>query len=236
MILVIVLAYVVNSFANKLLSIQLHGGVCNSTEQLSNSEQANGEIAQEFQLLKKSLEEENRNWKQKVKILTVEFETLQRNYTALKKLLHLLEYNAGVYQDHLNSINTIEKQIRDMELCYLYLENYCKLKARGSLRGEDENEEMNALANYLDCKKEIPADYHVKIRNSFQQLVKIMLDFQARLINLVITGDFKKMEAEQQHTTSALAETCHFICNLEEIQSAETVFEIGWLMFKKLFT
>lgn len=237
--IIVLSVYEIKNFTNPFLTVQRQGGVCNSTKQyelLSKHEQVNGELTQELQFLKKSLEEENRNWNRKIKDLTTEFETLQQNYTTLKQVLHSLEYNARVYRVHLNFISNIEKRIREMEVCFLYLENYSKLKKKGYLHAVNEIKEMDELAKYLDCEKDIPADYYIRISKSFQHLIKNMLEFRTHLVNLAITGDFKKMEAEQQRSTSALDETCHFICNLEETQSAETVFEKGWVMLMSFLT
>ena len=173
---------------------------------------------------------------QKIKELKMQ----QQSYAEQSKLIDESNRIASIYQKQLDLIKTIGKAIKNMDICYLQLEKYCSLKANvGNSSDDDELHQMQRLKIYLGCEEELSEDYHLKIKDSFQQYIKNVLKFRKAQIDLMTDGNFDMMAAEQSHSSSVPADTCHFICDLEEtdIKSSEdaTVFEMGWKVFKAFF-
>ena len=226
-------------YVNQLLREQ-ENAIRHATQELETS-------IQELETLKQNCSVEGEQNRQILKgkeneiaQITKEFQMLQQNYTEQSKLLDESNHVASIYQRQLDLIKTIGKAIKNMDLCYLQLEKYCSLKAKGNSCNDDELYQMKRLKIYLGCEEEMSADYHLKIKDSFQQYVKNVLVFRKAQVDLMTDGNFDRMAAEQKHTSSVPADTCHFICDLEEtdFKSSEdaTVFEIGWKVFKAFFT
>ena len=193
----------------------------------------------EVEILKKDHNTEIDDLQQNITQLIQQLQNLEQNYTEQAEQLHVFEYRAEIYQNHLGLIETISGHIHDMDVCYWQLEKYCKLKEKGKSRSDVENGEMERLTNYLSCKNEISADYYWRIKDSFQKDIEIMLKLKKAQVVLLIEGNFTKMETEQKNANVAPAKTCSFICDLqmeETVKSTtETIFEIGWKIFKKFF-
>ena len=75
-----------------------------------------------------------------------------------------------------------------MDICYLQLEKYCSLKAKGNSCNDDELYQMKRLKISLGCEEELSADYHLKIKDSFQQYVKNLLIFRKAQVDLMTYG------------------------------------------------
>ncbi|XP_065884406.1 uncharacterized protein [Dysidea avara] len=170
-----------------------------------------------------------------------ELKTQQQSFAEQSKLIDESNRIASIYQKQLDLIKTIGKAIKNMDLCYLQLEKYCSLKANvRNSSDDDELDQMKRLKFYLSCEEELSEDYHLKIKDSFQQYIKNILNFRKAQVDLMTDGNFDMMAAEQSHSSSVPADTCHFICDLEEtdIKSSEdtTVFEMGWNIFKAFFS
>ena len=185
--------------------------------------------------------------KEKDKIIaqkTQDLETLQQRHAEQSKQLDESQYIAVIYQRQLELLQTVSKAIKNMDICKLILERYCKLieKENSTQLNDDEKDEKQRLKDDLDCNDDVTvsADYHLRIRESFQEHVKNVLQFRQAQVNLMIAGNFQKMETEQQNSKNALAETCRFICDLPESDlksdKEETVFETGWKIFHTFFT
>ena len=91
-----------------------------------------------------------------------------------------------------------------MDICKLILERHCKLveNENSTQLNDDEKDEKKRLKDDLDCKDDVTvsADYHLKIRELFQEHVKNVLEFIQAQVNLMIAGDFQKMKTEQQNS------------------------------------
>ena len=137
-------------------------------------------------------------------------------------------------------IETISGQIENMDTCYTLLEKYCTLKDKGGSRTEAETGLMDRLAEKkFGCQDEIPADYHLKIKLSFENYTASMLELWKAQIDLLTKGNYTEMVAQQKNTENAPAETCNYICGLEQAETVKSatgsVFDIGWELFKKFF-
>jgi len=167
------------------------------------------------------------------------FEKLQARFDDQSEELNKSKYIAKIYKNHVELLNTVGKVIKSMYTCNLYLERYCKLiEKENSSLNDDEKEEKKSLERTLGCTG-ISAGYHLKIAKSFQDRFKNLLQFKEAQIDLMIAGDFDGMESEQEKSKKMPAETCRFICNLEEIeiQSGEnaTSLDIGRKIIEGLF-
>ena len=165
-----------------------------------------------------------------------QLQILQRNCTEQSERLRKKEYIATIYQNQLNMLKMINKQIKNMDQCYAFLETYCTLKQKGTSRTDLETIKMERFSGYLDCKNGISADYYHRIQDSFLKHISLILKFRAAQVDLTIQGDYEEMEAQQQTTKYAPAETCHFICELEEKEDENKYFAYAWNLFKKFFT
>lgn len=151
---------------------------------------------------------------------------------------------AQVYKNQLNLINTVNKAIKNMDVCILVLERYCKLiekqNSKSTQLNDDEKAAKKRLKDNLDCKDELSADYHLKIKKSFDEHFKNILLFKEAQISLMISGDFDKMKSEQENYRNVPAETCRFICDLEKTDfksnTDETVYETGWKIILAFFS
>jgi len=172
------------------------------------------------------------------KTLQKELEELSWTNKIQKQQLKKFEYRAKVYQKQVDLIKTITGQIRNMDLCYLQLEKYCTLKKKKD-RDPSETKEMLRLGKYLNCINEITTDYHVRIKKSFQNHTERMLGFRKAQVDLLTEGNFTEMEAQQKNAENTPAETCNYICDLDPeetvLVTTDSVFEIGWKLFKEFF-
>ena len=199
--------------------------------------------SKEIDALKLNHTEEIENVKQN---LSKQIDDLHKNISSLQQAnseqneqLEIFEYRAKIYQKQVDLINTISGQIKNMDLCYLQLEKYCTLKKKED-REPAETTEMLRLSDYLNCINEITADYHVRIRKSFQNHTEHMLGLRKAQVDLLTKGNFTEMEAQQKHAENAPAETCSYICDLDPEEAVsksatDNVFEIGWNLFKRFF-
>jgi len=201
---------------------------------------------EEFETLKRAYAQQKEN----ISSISKELETLKKKYEEQEKQLNESNYNASTYIKHLDLIATIDKALKNMESCKLVLDRYCFLKAELKAKSElsvqkDAEGELNRLHQlHLGCKDELPADYNLKIKGSYQEHLKNILNFRKALLNLMIDGKIDEMAAEQNRSSNVPADTCQFICTLPVLQKSSedesedkmSIFDAGWAIFKTFIT
>ena len=169
-------------------------------------------------------------------------ETCEQNYTAQASLLEDASNKLLIYKKQSQLIESVDNQIEQMETCSMKLKEYCELKSKRKYKlTESERSKMNRFLKYLGCNNVISEHHYHRTFVSFNDKLKSLLRTKENLIGLLISGDFKALEKEQERLKDLPFTKCQFICDLEE-QEVDTnsdfykkITDTAWNIYERVF-
>ena len=167
---------------------------------------------------------------------------LIKNYTAQCSLLKDASKKLLIYKKQSQLIESVDNQIEQMETCSMKLKEYCELKSKGKYKlTESERSKTNRFLKYLGCSNIISEHHYHRTFVSFNDKLKSLLRTKENLIGLLISGDFKALEKEQERLKDLPFTKCQFICDLEE-QEVDTnsdfykkITDTAWNIYERVF-